>query len=90
MLEDKDVAAVAAKLAPHVDHWLLCSLEGPRALTDEALQRRLGALQAPVERAGKVDAATRRAAQLARPGDRVVVCGSFHTVGPALQARQLY
>jgi dihydrofolate synthase/folylpolyglutamate synthase len=90
MLEDKDVAAVAAKLAPHVAHWLLCSLEGSRALTDEALQRRLGALPAPVERAGKVEAATRRAAQLARPGDRVVVCGSFHTVGPALQARQLY
>ena len=25
-----------------------------------------------------------------KPGDRVLVCGSFYTVGPALQARRLY
>ncbi len=42
MLEDKDVAAVAAQLAPLVDHWLLCTLEGPRALSGEQLRRRLG------------------------------------------------
>ncbi len=90
MLEDKDVAAVAARLAPQVDHWLLCSLTGPRALSDAALQQRLGAQRAPVELAGSVEDATHRAAQLARPGDRVVVCGSFHTVGPALEVRQLY
>jgi dihydrofolate synthase/folylpolyglutamate synthase len=90
MLEDKDVAAVAAKLAPQVDHWLLCSLRGARALSDEALQRRIGAQSAPVELAGGVEDATRRAALLARPGDRVLVCGSFHTVGPALEVRQLY
>jgi folylpolyglutamate synthase/dihydropteroate synthase len=27
-----------------------------------------------------------RAAEVARPGDRIVVFGSFHTVGPALAA----
>jgi dihydrofolate synthase / folylpolyglutamate synthase len=26
----------------------------------------------------------------ARPGDRVVVCGSLHTVGPALQWLRIY
>jgi folylpolyglutamate synthase/dihydropteroate synthase len=46
-------------------------------------------MSAPVELAGEVGAATRRAVELAQPGDRVVVCGSFHTVGPALQLRQL-
>ena len=90
MLEDKDVAAVATQLSPLVDHWLLCTLTGPRALAGEELRRRLGALRAPAELAGDVEAATRRALRLAQPGDRVVVCGSFHTVGPALQARQLY
>lgn len=90
MLEDKDVAAVAAQLAPQVDHWLLCTLQGPRALSAAQLQQRLIALRVSSEQAGTVEAATRRAAQLARPGDRVVVCGSFHTVGPALRARQLY
>jgi folylpolyglutamate synthase/dihydropteroate synthase len=47
-------------------------------------------LRAPAELAGDVEAATGRALRLAQPGDRVLVCGSFHTVGPALQVRQLY
>jgi folylpolyglutamate synthase/dihydropteroate synthase len=34
--------------------------------------------------AGTVPEAMRRAAGLARDGDRVLVFGSFHTVGPAL------
>jgi dihydrofolate synthase / folylpolyglutamate synthase len=90
MLEDKDVAAVGAQLAPLADHWLLCTLTGARALSGEQLRRRLGTLRAHAELAGEVEAATARALQLARPGDRVLVCGSFHTVGPALRARQLY
>jgi dihydrofolate synthase/folylpolyglutamate synthase len=90
MLEDKDVAAVARQLAPLVDHWLLCTLEGPRALSGEQLGRRFGVGRVSVELAGDVATATARAQQLAQPGDRVLVCGSFHTVGPALQACQLY
>jgi folylpolyglutamate synthase/dihydropteroate synthase len=30
-----------------------------------------------------------RAAAAARPGDRIVVFGSFHTVGPALAALRI-
>lgn len=90
MLGDKDVAAVAAQLDPLVDHWLLCTLEGPRALSAADLRQRMGALRAGTELASDVGTASARAAQLARPGDRVLVCGSFHTVGPALQARRLY
>ena len=89
-LGDKDVAAVAARLDAQVDHWLLCTLTGPRALGDQELRRRLAAVRGSSELAGVVESATRRAAALAQPGDRVLVCGSFHTVGPALQARQLY
>ncbi len=89
MLEDKDVAAVAAQLAPLADYWLLCTLTGPRGLSAEQLKARLGALRAPVELAVDVESATQRAVQLAQAGDRVVVCGSFHTVGPALRLRQL-
>jgi dihydrofolate synthase / folylpolyglutamate synthase len=90
MLGDKDVAAVAAQLDPLVAHWLLCTPEGPRALPAAELQRRLGRVHGDTEPAGDVAAACTRAAALARPGDRVLVCGSFHTVGPALQARRLY
>ena len=89
-LGDKDVAAVAAQLDALVDHWLLCTLPGPRALSGEELGRRLTAVRGSSELAGEVKTATQRAAALAQPGDRVLVCGSFHTVGPALQARQLY
>ena len=90
MLADKEVAAVAAQLTALVDHWLLCTLTGSRALTGAQLRGRIGAVRVPTELAGDVASATERAARLAQPGDRVLVCGSFHTVGPALQARQLY
>jgi dihydrofolate synthase/folylpolyglutamate synthase len=33
---------------------------------------------------GDVGAAMAKAAASARPGDRIIVFGSFHTVGPAL------
>lgn len=90
MLADKEVAAVAAQLDALVDHWLLCTPTGPRALAAEQLAARMGALRGRTELCGDVAAACARAARLSLPGDRVLVCGSFHTVGPALEARGLY
>jgi dihydrofolate synthase/folylpolyglutamate synthase len=90
MLGDKDVAAVAAKLDPLVDHWLLCTLEGPRALSAAQLREQMGQVRGTKQELGDVAAACARAQQLAQAGDRVLVCGSFHTVGPALQSRRLY
>jgi dihydrofolate synthase/folylpolyglutamate synthase len=43
-----------------------------------------------VATAPDVAAACDRAAAAARPGDRVVVFGSFHAVGPALEHLGLY
>jgi folylpolyglutamate synthase/dihydropteroate synthase len=48
------------------------------------------ALGTPVERAGDVANACARAAESSGPRDRILVCGSFQTVGPALDARGLY
>jgi dihydrofolate synthase/folylpolyglutamate synthase len=90
MLEDKDARAVAAQLDPVVDRWILCTPEGARALGAEQLRQRMGRVRGAAETAGEVAEACARAARLARPGDRVLVCGSFHTVGPALRARRLY
>jgi dihydrofolate synthase/folylpolyglutamate synthase len=90
MLADKDVAAVAAQLDPQVDHWLLCTPQGPRALEAARLAERMGTTRGEVEICGDVESACRRATQMAVPGDRILVCGSFHTVGPALQWRGLY
>jgi dihydrofolate synthase/folylpolyglutamate synthase len=85
ILGDKDVAAIAAVLAPEVGHWVAVGLEGPRALAPAELARR-------IERAGvgsvlataDVAAGMAAARSEAKPGDRVVVFGSFLTVGPAL------
>lgn len=82
MLGDKDAAGVAQALGKQVDHWLLAGLEGPRALTAAQLHRRLP-VEWSVEECVDVAAALQRARQLAGPGDRVVVCGSFLTVGLA-------
>lgn len=86
MLEDKDVAAFAAPLLSQVDHWYLAGLEVPRGLGADALQARLEAQIQPMQRelATGVEEAYRRAMARARPGDRVVVCGSFHTVAAIL------
>lgn len=86
MLADKDVAAFAAPLAAQVDHWYLAGLDVPRGLDAGALQARLEGL-VPASRpvlAADVADAYRSAMARARPGDRVVVCGSFHTVAAVM------
>ena len=91
MLADKDVAAVASTLDPLVDHWLLAGIDGePRGLDARALQARLPPLRGTIELATDTTAACARARALSSPGDRVIVFGSFHTVGPALQWLGLY
>lgn len=82
MLADKDVAAVGAALAPQVNAWFLGGLAGPRGLTAKALAAKL-----PVDKPAcfaDIPAAHAAALAAAQPGDRIVVCGSFHTVGAVL------
>jgi dihydrofolate synthase/folylpolyglutamate synthase len=91
MLGDKDATAVARALDTSVDHWVLASLDAePRGLSAAALAARLPSLRAPIEHCGPVAQSCTRARALARPGDRVGVFGSFHTVGPALVWLGLY
>jgi dihydrofolate synthase / folylpolyglutamate synthase len=85
ILADKDVAGIAEALAAAVDTWIPVTLAGPRALTRDELARRLPAGASIDAHAGDVASACRRARELARPGDRVLVFGSFLTVGPALE-----
>jgi dihydrofolate synthase/folylpolyglutamate synthase len=85
ILADKDVAGIAAALAADVDTWIPVALAGPRALTPAELARRLPAAARIDAHAGDVTSGCRRALELAHPGDRVLVFGSFLTVGPALE-----
>ncbi len=83
VLADKDAAGIAAALAPCVDHWIVCALAGPRGGSAAALAARMQLPRARLTLADSVVQGCERARACARPGDRVVVLGSFHTVGPA-------
>lgn len=84
MLADKDVAAVLAELQGSCDAWFAARTDGPRGLGDAALTGLAAGAGIAMVPGGGVPDAMRMAATAARAGDRIVVFGSFHTVGPAL------
>jgi dihydrofolate synthase/folylpolyglutamate synthase len=90
VLADKDAGAIAAALGPVIDQWIACTLPGPRGGSAAVLAQRLGLKDGTVQLADSVRAGCERARASARPGDRVVVCGSLHTVGPALEWLRIY
>jgi dihydrofolate synthase / folylpolyglutamate synthase len=89
ILGDKDVDAIARQLEPVVSEWILCGIDAPRGLSAQALARRSRHFAA-ARLAQDIDSGIRLARSLARPGDRVVVCGSFLAVAPALKVLGLY
>jgi dihydrofolate synthase/folylpolyglutamate synthase len=90
ILGDKDIPAIGAALAAAVEEWFLCALPGPRGIGAEALAARLAAVAHAPRLFGSVAEACAAAQRAARAGDRIVVCGSVHTVGPALQWLGVY
>jgi dihydrofolate synthase / folylpolyglutamate synthase len=88
-MADKDLPAMLAKMGPLVDRWYFCDLPTPRAQSAAGL---LAAWQASNTRADATGsthadpvAALAAAQALADPADRIVVFGSFFTVGGVLQ-----
>jgi len=90
VLADKDAAAIAAALSAVIDHWIVCALPGVRGGSAAQLAQRLERPAGEMTLADSVAAGCERARAAARPGDRVVVCGSVYTVGPALQWLRIY
>jgi dihydrofolate synthase/folylpolyglutamate synthase len=85
VLGDKDVEGIVGELRNSFDTWIVVGLQGARALAPDVLATRVRNLGANVEAVTTDVAAGCRAAEaLARAGDRIVVFGSFLTVGPAL------
>jgi dihydrofolate synthase / folylpolyglutamate synthase len=89
ILGDKDVAAVAQALAPAVDEWVVCGIDAPRGLPAAELARRSAVFQ-DVRQAPDILTGMHVAAGQARKGDRIVVCGSFLAVAPAMQRLGLH
>jgi dihydrofolate synthase/folylpolyglutamate synthase len=86
ILGDKDVEGIARALHGCFAGWVIAGLSGGRAIAPDVLADRLRQQGANVIATGaSVAAACGLAERAASPGDRIVVFGSFLTVGPALQ-----
>ncbi len=85
MLEDKASGEFAAALRDGVNVWYVGGIAAPRGLDAAALAGRLrSAGVEPRVVAPDVAAAYAAAQSAARPGDRIVVCGSFYSVAAVL------
>ncbi len=92
-MADKDIPALMAKMAPLVDAWHCCDLPTPRAARAEQLvalalelPRGTPARDISAQAHPSPAAALQAAASSADPADRIVVFGSFYTVGGVLQS----
>jgi dihydrofolate synthase/folylpolyglutamate synthase len=90
ILGDKDIAAIAALLRPLFDYWVVCTISDPRGLPAAELARRLSLDGVAHQLASSTVEGFEAAAQLAAPGDRVVVCGGFYIVGSGLEWLRIY
>jgi dihydrofolate synthase / folylpolyglutamate synthase len=87
MMKDKDIAAVIDILAHRIDHWFTVDLALPRAATSVAIATLLEQRgQQNVRPFASVAAALQHARSAAGSNDRILVFGSFHVVGAALDA----
>jgi dihydrofolate synthase/folylpolyglutamate synthase len=86
ILADKDIAGIVRELKECFVGWIAAGLEGGRTIAPEQLAERLSTEGANVVgTAASVRAACELASRMAVRGDRIVVFGSFLTVGPALE-----
>jgi dihydrofolate synthase/folylpolyglutamate synthase len=85
MLGDKDIEEVVRILGARADRWIAVGTDGPRGLQDRALAARAASGGVTMEIGGTVAQAMELASADAGAGDQIVVFGSFHTVGPALE-----
>jgi dihydrofolate synthase / folylpolyglutamate synthase len=88
-MADKDLAAMLAKIGPLIDRWYFTDLPTPRADTAASLLARWQAqgTRRDVTASAHADPmeALRSAVAAADPADRIVVFGSFYTVGGVLK-----
>ena len=92
-MADKDLAPMLAKVGPLVDRWYFTDLPTPRAESAAVLQQKWNAVH--MVAGGRRDVtsslhadplqALQAAVAAADPADRIVVFGSFYTVGGVLK-----
>ncbi len=87
MMADKDVDAVITRIAPLIDAWYCTDLPLARAASAAQLEARVRALapRSTTSEHGDPSAALAAAVERADPADRILVFGSFLTVGGVLR-----
>ncbi len=86
ILGDKDIEGIATALRNSFDSWIIVGLPSARAVPVDDLAERLAKMGAHIAKTAATVADGCEVAQtMARAGDRIVVFGSFLTVGPALE-----
>ncbi len=87
---DKDLAPMLARMGPLVDKWYFTDLPTPRAASSDYLQARWRAGESRKDVSAHTfktpQQALQAAVSAADPADRIVVFGSFYTVGGILEA----
>ena len=88
-MADKDLAPMLHRMDPLVDRWYFADLPTPRAASGAALQAAWQALTQRKDASSAVFSqpldALHAAAAKAQAADRIVVFGSFYTVGGVLE-----
>jgi dihydrofolate synthase/folylpolyglutamate synthase len=88
-MADKDLAPMLARVGPMLDRWYFTDLPTPRAATGAALKAAWEAQNTRKDASalafGSPTEALQAAIAAADPADRIVVFGSFYTVGGVLQ-----
>jgi dihydrofolate synthase/folylpolyglutamate synthase len=99
-MADKDLGPMLARVMPLIDRWYFVDLPTPRAETATGLMHKWQALNPPKTALAGTYADPQQGLQAAvlaaNPADRIIVFGSFYTVGgvlqnglPRLQARHM-
>ncbi len=81
MLRDKDIGGVLRAIEPRITRWHFASLPGPRGASADAVEAILGRSD---EKHASPAAAFASALERAGEGDKIVVFGSFVTVGEVM------
>ena len=88
-MADKDLQVMMERVGPVIDRWYFTDLPVPRAATAAQLQQHWQAQNRRADAASSTHASAEQALQAAiaaaNPADRIVVFGSFYTVGGVLK-----
>lgn len=89
MLKDKDIEGVATAVRPQIDEWLIAGLDMPRGADAGRIGRALesAGVAVPVHAFDTPEQAFQHAVREAGQNDKILVFGSFYTVGAVLRTQ---